>query len=667
MKTRLYLIVPLLTSLPLMAQHKLFTLDDLIPGGSTYQALQPKLRHFSFDGDRIVEQPEAPKPGPEGRVQTKDYNLLVDGHPVTSDGSADIVYGQAVHRDEYGCTEGLFWSPDQSLLAFYRMDQSMVTRYPQVNITPAAKSQCYPAKDPQQLRSRMAILEPDPYPMAGETSHQVSIGVYNPHTRQTIYLQTGDPTDRYFTNLAWNPDNRHIYVAELNRDVTDLTLNEYDATTGQRLRTLFTEHNDKYLEPLHPVRFLPWNARQFVWQSRRDGYNHLYLYELPAEGSAVLQRQLTSGPFEVLSVEGFSRTGKSVVYTSNESHPLNRSLYSVATASGRRTPLGNTEGWHSATQLSASGKFLIDHYSTPQCPRAIDLINLATGKARNLFTAADKWTEGGYAIPEVRIGTIKAADGVTDLYYRLTLPVGFDPQKRYPAVTYVYGGPHAHMIDARYNYGSRGWDTYMAQHGYIMFTLDNRGSEHRGAAFEQATFRRLGIEEMRDQLRGVDFLKSLPYVDADRLGIHGWSFGGYMTTALMTSFVAEAKDPLADGLFTGTCPYKAGVAGGPVIDWSLYEVMYGERYMDTPQTNPDGYRITSLLGKAANLQGRLLIIYGLNDPVCVPQHTLSFIRACIDAGTCPDLFTYPGDGHNMFGTDRIHLHRLITRYFEENL
>ena len=669
MKTCLSILISFITALPLMAQGKLFTLDDLIPGGSTYQSLQPEYRHFSFEGDKVTEQPEKPKqPGSDSRVRIEDCNLWVDGQQVTHDGSADIVYGQAVHRDEYGCTEGLFWSPGQSLLAFYRMDQSMVAHYPQVNITPLAKSQTYAAKTPSQLTSRMATLEPDPYPMAGETSHKVSIGIYNPETRQTLYLQTADPTDRYFTNIAWSPDSRRLYVIELNRDVTDLALNEYDASSGQLLRTLLTEHDDKYLEPLHPIQFLPWQADCFIYQSRRDGYNHIYLYELPETGQAKLCRQLTQGRFEVMSVVGFAKAGKSVVYTSNESHPLNCSLYSVSTTTGRRTPLGNTDGWHTGASLSASGKFLIDYYSTPQCPRAVDLINVTTGKARNLFTAADKWQEGGYAIPEVHIGTIKAADGTTDLYYRLVLPTGFDPKKRYPTITYVYGGPHAHMIDSRYNYGARGWDTYMAQRGYVMFTLDNRGSEHRGAAFEQATFRHLGIEEMRDQLQGVEFLKSLPYVDTARLGIHGWSFGGYMTTSLLTSFVSdEGKDPLRDGLFTGSSPYKAGVAGGPVIDWSFYEVMYGERYMDTPAANPDGYRITSLLNKAAHLQGRLLVIYGLNDPVCVPQHTLSFIRACIDAGTMPDLFTYPGDGHNMFGTDRIHLHRLITRYFDEHL
>ena len=667
MKHLLTFFTAFITTLSAMAQDKLFTLDDLIPGGSTYTTLQPENRHFSFDGDKVVEQPQAPPRETKQKVEIKNCNLFVEGKQITTDGSADIVYGQAVHRDEYGCSEGLFWSPDNNLLAFYRMDQSLVSHYPQVNVTPLTTSQCYPAQELATLGSRCATLEPDPYPMAGETSHLVTIGIYNLQTQQTIYLEAGDPTDRYFTNIGWNPDSRRIYVIELNRDVTDLTLNEYDATTGRLIRTLLTEHNDKYVEPLHPIRFLPWDATRFIYQSRKDGFNHIYLYRLPKEGAAVLDKQLTQGTFEVINVIGFSKATKSIIYTSNESHPLNQSVYSVNTTSGKQKLLGNAEGWHSRITLSESGKFLIDNYSTPTCPRAIDLINISTGKARNLFTAQDKWVEGGYAIPEVRIGTIKAADGVTDLYYRLILPINFDSKKKYPVITYVYGGPHAHMIDARYNYDARGWDTYMAQHGYIMFTLDNRGSEHRGRAFEQATFRKLGIEEMRDQLCGVEFLKSLPYVDSERLGVHGWSFGGHMTTALMTSFVSEQKNPLADGLFTGKSPYKVGVAGGPVIDWSFYEIMYGERYMDTPQTNPDGYRITSLLNKATNLQGRLMIIYGLNDPVCVPQHTLSFIRSCINANTYPDLFTYPGDGHNMFGKDRIHLHNVITRYFEEHL
>ena len=239
-----------------------------------------------------------------------------------------------------------------------------------------------------------------------------------------------------------------------------------------------------------------------------------------------------------------------------------------------------------------------------------------------------------------------------DLYYRITKPSDFDPNKKYPAVIYVYGGPHAQMITNTRNYGASGWDIYMANHGYVVFTLDNRGSSNRGLLFENCTFRNLGTEEMKDQMKGVEFLKSTGFVDPDRIGVHGWSFGGFMTTNLMLTY---------NDIF------KVGVAGGPVINWALYEVMYGERYMDTPESNPEGYKGNNLTLRAGDLKGKLQIIIGANDPVCVPQHTMSFLRACIDAGTQPDFFTYPGDEHNMRGRDRVHLYTRITQYFEDYL
>ena len=247
---------------------------------------------------------------------------------------------------------------------------------------------------------------------------------------------------------------------------------------------------------------------------------------------------------------------------------------------------------------------------------------------------------------------VKAADDSTDLYYRMVKPVNFDPTKKYPTVVYVYGGPHAHNVNGSWNYAARPWEVYMAQKGYLLFIVDNRGSQYRGLAFENCTHRQLGVVEMQDQMRGVDFLKSLPYVDETRLGVHGWSFGGFMTTNLMCSYPDV---------------FKAGVAGGPVIDWNLYEVMYGERYMDTPQENPEGYEGSNLLKKAGNLKGRLQIIVGYNDPTCVLQHSMSFLRAAADAGTQPDYFVYPGQGHNMMGKDMVHLHERITRYFDDFL
>ena len=284
------------------------------------------------------------------------------------------------------------------------------------------------------------------------------------------------------------------------------------------------------------------------------------------------------------------------------------------------------------------------------CSTSKSLPSPRTATACRYFTAPDPWQ--GYTVPQYRCGTLTAADDSTTLYYRMVMPVDFDPAKKYPTVVYVYGGPHAHNVDAAWHYRSRSWETYMAQRGYLLFILDNRGSENRGRDFEQVTFRHLGQQEMADQMRGVDFLRSLPYVDTTRVGVHGWSYGGFMTISLMTHFPDV---------------FKVGVAGGPVIDWRWYEVMYGERYMDTPEQNPEGYARTSLIAKAANLKGKLQIIIGYNDPTVVPQHALSFLKACIEAGTQPDFFVYPGEGHNMMGHSSVHLHERITQYFEDYL
>lgn len=562
---------------------------------------------------------------------------------LSTDGSREIVYGQAVHRNEFASMKGTFWSPDGTKLAFNRMDQSMVADYPQVNTF-----------------EREATYEPDKYPMCGMTSHKVTIGVYDMKTGKTVYLKAGDPTDRYFTNLAWAPDGKKVYMFELNRDQNDCRLTAYDAETGEKTGELYREVDEKYVEPLNPIVFLPWDKSQFIMQSRQDGYNHLYLCTLGMHGSRMASNtesleveQLTEGKWEVLSVLGFNSKTKSIIYKSNEASPIQQNVYSVSVANKKRTRIDESgKGWHEGSTISASGRYLLDNYQEPTVPRRIVAIDTQTGKSHCILNAKDPWKEKGYNIPEYSCGKLKAADGTTDLYWRMVKPVDFDPNKKYPTVVYVYGGPHAHNVDARWHYCSRSWETYMAQKGYLLFILDNRGSEHRGKDFEQATFRQLGQEEMKDQMKGVEYLKSLPYVDQDRMGVHGWSFGGFMTISLMTNYPDV---------------FKVGVAGGPVIDWKWYEVMYGERYMDTPESNPEGYAKTSLLNKAKDLKGKLQIITGMNDPTVVPQNCLMFLNACSEAGTQPDFFAYPGEGHNMMGHKSVHLHERITQYFEDYL
>jgi dipeptidyl-peptidase 4 len=563
----------------------------------------------------------------------RDNNLWVryaDGKEVqlTTDGSREIVYGKSVHRDEFGITKGTFWNGEGTKLAFYRMDQSMVADYPQVNTF-----------------KREAELEPDKYPMAGMTSHKVTVGVFDLKTQKTVYLDLGDVTDRYFTNITWSPDGSTIYLFELNRDQNRCTLDAYNAADGHKIKTLYTEVSDKYVEPQHPITFLPWDANKFIYWSWKDGYTHLYLMDVNGKELG----QITRGNWCVLQLVGFCPAKKSIIIRSNETDDLQANIFAVDTKTFKRTPLDNGKGVHYA-KLSEDGKYLIDTWQEPTVPRKCSVTNTTTGKSVLLGTAPDPW-EGWYQ-PIFEHGTIKAADGVTDLYWRMVKPADFDPAKKYPTVVYVYGGPHAHNVDASWHWASRSWETYMAQKGYIVFILDNRGSENRGRDFEQVTFRHLGQEEMKDQMCGVDYLKSLPYVDADRLGVHGWSFGGFMTVSLMTNYPDV---------------FKVGVAGGPVIDWKYYEVMYGERYMDTPETNPEGYEQTSLLNKAKDLKGKLQIIIGMNDPTVVPQHALQFLNACAESGTQPDFFVYPGEGHNMMGHKSVHLHERITQYFEEHL
>ena len=665
MKTLVTMAALLIASAGAQAQ-KLFTLEDLNFGGKNYKQMTPeridarwygndlilneKDSYFRYDlatGKKVAADKPANKAvkAPEGfRVLEwneagkawallKDDNLYVKAqngelHQLSTDGSRDIVYGQSVHRNEFGIYKGTFFSPDGKQLAFYRMDQSMVTDYPQVNTF-----------------ERVAAYAPDKYPMAGMTSHKVTIGIADVATGATRYLDLGDVTDRYFTNIAWSPDGSTLYLIEVNRDQTDARLDAYDAASGKKITTLYSEHNDRYVEPLHPIQFLPWDSSKFIYWSQQDGFMHLYLMD--TEGNIV--RQLTKGIWVVDAVVGFNAKAKSVIYVSNEINPLQMNIFSVDVAKGTRRQLDNGLGVHSAT-LSADGSYLLDSWSEPDVPRAYAITNTRTGKSVEIHRSADPWQ--GYQVPIFESGSIKAADGVTDLYWRMVKPADFNPAKKYPTVVYVYGGPHAHNVAASWHWMSRSWETYMAQKGFIVYILDNRGSENRGLAFEQATFRQLGQIEMQDQMKGVEYLKTLPYVDASRLGVHGWSFGGFMTISLMTNYPDV---------------FKVGVAGGPVIDWKWYEVMYGERYMDTPQTNPEGYEKTSLLNRAKDLKGRLLVITGMNDNTVVPQHCLMFLNACAEADTYPDFLAYPGEEHNMRGHKSVHLHEKITRYFEDYL
>lgn len=575
---------------------------------------------------------------------TEGNNLRIlspDGQTaiVTRETKEDIVSGQAVHQREFGITKGTFWSPKGSALAFYRMDESMVTTYPLVNID-----------------ARCATLTPIKYPMAGMKSHEVTVGVYNMATGQTVWLETGMPKEKFLTNIAWSPDEKSIYIAELNRDQNEMRLVRYSAATGKKEAELFTETDRCYVEPQHPMLFLPNDPDKFIWQSEADGYNHLYLYDTTGKEL----RKLTGGEWVVTDVLGFSKDGNKLIFEGTAAHPVSSSMQGN---SMRRyawevdltsTDVMNCLSWKLGVHrwsLSPSGEYAIDRLASPDIPRTIDLIRVKDAKVvSNLLTASDPFK--GYRMPTIQTGQIMAADGKTALNYRLVLPPDLDESQKHPTIVYVYGGPHTQLVTGEWQNGVRGWDVYMALRGYVLFTVDSRGSANRGHAFESVIHRNLGVNEMADQIKGVEFLKSLPYVDADRIGVHGWSYGGFMTTNLILTYPEI---------------FKVGVAGGPVIDWSNYEIMYGERYMDRPQENPEGYKNANLKLKAGNLKGRLLLIHGDIDPVVVWQHSLGFVKACVEADTYPDYFVYPRHPHNVTGKDRPHLYEKVTRYFDDFL
>ncbi len=596
-------------------------------------ALDPKTNKVRIIIPKAIASSQHVEESSAGYIAyVQDHDLFISSGDkqikITNDGSENIVYASSVHRDEFGISKGTFWSNNGKLLAFYRMDQTMVRDYPII--------------DWSQTPAKNVNIK---YPMAGDSSHQVTVGVYNTQSQQLLYLKTGEPADQYLTNIAWSPDDKYVFIAVLNRAQNHMKLNQYDAATGAFVKTLFEEKDDRYVEPLNPMLFIKNNPSQFIWQSRRDGWNHLYLYNTNGQ----LIKQLTKGEWEVTDVKGFDAVNEHLFYISTQESPITKNIYKVNLKTNIVTRLSAADGVHS-TIVSTSGKTLIDSYSNTSQPRSINIVETATARSLNIFNADDPLKE--YSRGTMSVFTFNSSDGLP-LYGRLYKPVGFDSTRKYPVIVYWYGGPHAQMITAGYNGGAGDyWFQYMAERGYLVFSLDTRGSSNRGKAFEQSIFRKHGEAQMNDMMQAINYLANLSYADTSRMGLFGWSYGGFMTTNFMLSH---------PGIF------KAAVAGGPVIDWRLYEIMYGERYMDTPQENPEGYAATDLTKKVGNLKGKLLLIHGLQDPVVVQQHSVKFVRAAIDKGVQVDYMIYPGHEHNVTGKDRAHLYQKVTDYLVEYL
>lgn len=554
-------------------------------------------------------------------------------------GDSNISFGQSVSRNEFGISDGIFWSPDNSLIAFYRKDESLVTDFPLIDIT-----------------TRTGSLKNLKYPMNGMDSEKTDLGIYTIADSSVIYIKVDDfEYDRYLTNISWSPDSRFILIQILDRSQKHLRLNMYRATDGSFVKTLLTEDNDKYVEPLDPVYFLK-NSWQFIYRTaNRDGYRNLYLCDTTGK-----VRRLTTTNADVRYI---GNDGTNVYYTSAEISPVESHLFSISIkkAKGGKasfaefskigTPVRHTfePGWHNIT-FSPDYKYFIDSYSSFNLP--FKAILKSCGNKFEKVITESYYPLSDYATGEVEIGTVPSADGKYSNWYRLLRPKDFDPSKKYPVILYVYGGPHSQLVKNTWLGNIKLWEMYMAQRGYIVYVQDNRGTENRGLEYEQAIHKQCGQVEMADQMVGIEMLKSLPYVDSTRIGVHGWSYGGFMTISLMTNFPEI---------------FKVGVAGGPVIDWKWYEIMYGERYMETEATNADGFRRTSLMKKVNDLKGKLLICQGAVDNTVLWQHSLNFVQECIRQQVQLDYFPYPIAEHNVYGKDRVHLMNKVTLYFDENL
>ena len=546
---------------------------------------------------------------------------------VTEIADKNIVSGQSIHRQEFGIYKGTFWSPKGTYLAFYQKDESNVTDYPLVDIT------TYPA-----------TLKNSKYPMAGQGSEKAKIGIFNVSTQKTVYLNIDTKDEHYLTNLSWTPDEKYVLVAEVNRGQNHFFYNRYDVATGEKVNTLFEEQNDRWVEPEHDAVFLPKSSTDFLWMSERDGFMNLYLYNT----SGKLIKQLTPYQFVVNSIIGLDEKGENVFISTTGEDARNTLTLKVNLSSGRSTIITKTEGVHT-TQLSDNGAYLIDNYSSLTIPREIAIVNTATLKSNTILKAENPLKD--YKLGSTEFITLKSNDGF-DLYGRIIKPANFDANKKYPVLIYVYGGTHAQLVTNSWLGGASLWMDWLAtQKDYLVFTLDNRGSENRGFAFESIIHRKSGEAAMEDQLIGVEYLKSLSYVDGNRIAVHGWSYGGFMTCSLML------RHP---GIFT------TAVAGGPVTDWKYYEVMYGERYMDTPQENPEGYENSRVPKYIENLKGKMLIIHGSVDPTVVPQHSMALLKEAVDKNVQIDFFTYPMHEHNVRGKDRVHLMTKILDYIVEN-
>lgn len=580
----------------------------------------------------------------------RDRNLIVydlasgKETPLTREGGGLVSFGMAefIAQEEMNRNTGYWWSPDEKRIAYARVDDS-----------PVAEIQRF-----EMYADRLEVVK-QRYPATGARNALVQLFVA-PVGRvagaERTQVDLGTDPDFYLARVDWFPDSSAIAVQRQSRDQQTLTLLRADPVSGAT-RELLAEHSDRWIDLHDELTFLKHSPR-FIWASSRTGFKHLYLYDL--EGKLI--RPLTSGEWAVVgdgdgrALRGVDERRNVVYFMANAATPIERHLYSAPldgppTAMRRIT---EASGWHSTTMADDAHVFL-DTFSTPERPPSLTLRS-ADGALRAVIVANELNADHPYApyLSEhrpVEFGTLKASDGQT-LHYQLFKPRDLVPGRRYPVVVDVYGGPGVQRV--RRTWEGNFFHQYLAQHGYVVFTLDNRGASYRGAAFESALYLHMASVEVADQVTGVDFLKSLPYVDPARIGIFGWSYGGYMTLMCML------KAPQV---------FAAGVAGAPPSDWRLYDTHYTERYMSTPVKNPEGYADAIVLNHAQNLRAPLLVIHGMADDNVLFTHSTALFKKFQDFGKPFDVMPYPGSKHGLLqqALTGPHAYTTVARFFDLHL
>ena len=592
--------------------------------------ISPRGRYVSFVRDQDLFVLELAT----GREQA----LTGDGGGLVSNGVAEFIAQEEMNR-----TEGYWWSPDESHIAFARVDESPVGEQERFEIG-AAGTRAY--------RQR--------YPEAGTANATVTLGIVATGGGELRWLDLGPEQDVYVARVHWFPDGERLLVQRQSRDQRRLDVLSVPVAGGPP-RLLFSERSDSWVELNDELQFVAGRG-QLVWASQRSGHTHLYLYD----GDGTLLRPLTAGDWDVegdrgeAAVRGLDTRRNRVFFMATRKSPLERQLYAAALDTGtpdRPRQVTSGDGWNSVVMAADARRFVLS-YSDPSRPTAVTLHDaagrlLATLEANALDNDHPYWPyAANHVAPE--FGTLPAADG-TLLYWRLIRPANFDATRRYPVVVTVYGGPGVQQVQRRWG-DRRGnhFEQLLAQRGYAVFTLDNRGSAARGEAFAAALAGRLGHVEVEDQLRGVAHLRGLPWVDPRRIGVFGWSYGGYMTLMLM---------------FQAPQAFAAGVAGAPVTDWRLYDTHYTERYLGRPQDNAAGYDASSVFPYADGLDGRLLVMHGMADDNVLFTNTTGLIHRLTELGKLFEVVPYPGARHAAlsFRTTGRHGWNTILDFFDRYL